>query len=109
MLLLDTNTTLMPATVAASRARVPTFGPHLTAGSMYSMLALANTSSQLPDIIGEITAVKSSVSDPPEDKNHLMVTVKMDNNVNVTSTLTLFLTTSWKPCMVNQGLSLRQG
>ncbi|KAG2328787.1 hypothetical protein Bca52824_011515 [Brassica carinata] len=32
MILLDTNATPMPATVAASR--VPTFGPHLTAGSM---------------------------------------------------------------------------
>ncbi|XP_009106964.1 uncharacterized protein LOC103832656 [Brassica rapa] len=34
MLLLDSIANLMPATVAASR--VPTFGPHLTAGSMYS-------------------------------------------------------------------------
>uniref|UniRef100_A0A0D3EBW9 cysteine dioxygenase n=1 Tax=Brassica oleracea var. oleracea TaxID=109376 RepID=A0A0D3EBW9_BRAOL len=31
----DSNANLMPATVAASR--VPTFGPHLTAGSMYSI------------------------------------------------------------------------
>ncbi|KAH0873716.1 hypothetical protein HID58_071078 [Brassica napus] len=83
----------MPATVAASW--VPTFGPHLMAGSIDAtslkvltepsfplpeecfrfrsrseMLALANTSSQLSDNIGEITAVKSSVSDPPGDKNH---------------------------------------
>ncbi|KAF2615105.1 hypothetical protein F2Q70_00012701 [Brassica cretica] len=34
MLLLDSNANLMPGTVAASR--VPTFGPHLTPGSMYS-------------------------------------------------------------------------
>ncbi|KAF3511022.1 hypothetical protein F2Q69_00008316 [Brassica cretica] len=34
MLLLDSNANLMPGTVAASR--VPTFGPHLTSGSMYS-------------------------------------------------------------------------
>ncbi|XP_048609266.1 uncharacterized protein LOC125585012 isoform X3 [Brassica napus] len=44
------------------------------------MFALANTSSQLPDIIGEITAVKSSASDPPADKNHLMVTTKLGNS-----------------------------
>nr|VDC66241.1 unnamed protein product [Brassica rapa] len=41
------------------------------------MLALANTSSQLSDIIGEITAVKSSVSDPPGDKNHLTATHRL--------------------------------
>ncbi|WZZ25000.1 hypothetical protein YC2023_008401 [Brassica napus] len=30
------------------------------------------------DIIGEITAVKSSVSDPPADNNHLMATIKLE-------------------------------
>ncbi|XP_048609265.1 uncharacterized protein LOC125585012 isoform X2 [Brassica napus] len=51
------------------------------------MFALANTSSQLPDIIGEITAVKSSASDPPADKNHLMVTTKLGNDACVTLSL----------------------
>ncbi|KAG2251922.1 hypothetical protein Bca52824_082058 [Brassica carinata] len=41
------------------------------------MLALANTSSQLSDNIGEITAVKSSVSDPPGDKNHSKATHRL--------------------------------
>ncbi|CAG7869524.1 unnamed protein product [Brassica rapa] len=45
--------------------------------SRSEMLALANTSSQLSDIIGEITAVKSSVSDPPGDKNHLTATHRL--------------------------------
>uniref|UniRef100_M4FAJ1 Uncharacterized protein n=1 Tax=Brassica campestris TaxID=3711 RepID=M4FAJ1_BRACM len=45
--------------------------------SQSKMLALANASSQLPDIIGEITVVKSSVSDLPADKNHLMATTKL--------------------------------
>ncbi|KAH0884706.1 hypothetical protein HID58_060802, partial [Brassica napus] len=31
------------------------------------------------NIIGEITAVKSSVSDPPADNNHLMATIKLEN------------------------------
>ncbi|KAF2604444.1 hypothetical protein F2Q70_00027844 [Brassica cretica] len=31
------------------------------------------------DIIGEISSVKSTVSDPPEDKNRVMVTVKLEN------------------------------
>ncbi|KAL0807775.1 hypothetical protein YC2023_080409 [Brassica napus] len=30
------------------------------------------------DIFGEITAVKSSVSDPPADNNHLMATIKLE-------------------------------
>lgn len=32
------------------------------------LVGLANTNNQLPDIIGEISAVKSTVSEPPEDK-----------------------------------------
>ncbi|CAN7118990.1 unnamed protein product [Brassica rapa subsp. narinosa] len=36
------------------------------------------------DIIGEIMAVKSTVSDPPADKNRVMVTVKLDNDVSIT-------------------------
>nr|VDD14894.1 unnamed protein product [Brassica oleracea] len=43
------------------------------------LVGLANTNTQLPDIIGEIVAVKSTVSDPPEDKNRVMVTVKLEN------------------------------
>ncbi|XP_048599854.1 uncharacterized protein LOC106450002 [Brassica napus] len=63
------------------------------------LVGLANTNTQLPatelsdlnidpvDIIGEIVAVKSTVSDPPEDKNSVMVTVKLENDVSVTLSL----------------------
>ncbi|KAL0750668.1 hypothetical protein Bca101_032671 [Brassica carinata] len=36
------------------------------------LLGLANTNTQLPDIIGEILSVKSTVTDPPEEKNRLI-------------------------------------
>ncbi|CAG7868716.1 unnamed protein product [Brassica rapa] len=39
------------------------------------------------DIIGEITAAKSTVTDPPHDKNRLMATIKMDNDVSVTMSM----------------------
>ena len=63
------------------------------------MLGLANSNNQLPgnallnissdyifgflivfvtDLIGEITAVKSTVTDPPLDKNRVNATIKMD-------------------------------
>ncbi|KAF3484966.1 hypothetical protein F2Q69_00052071 [Brassica cretica] len=51
------------------------------------LVGLANTNTQLPDIIGEIVTVKSTVSDPPEDKNRVMVTVKLENDVSVTLSL----------------------
>ncbi|KAF3588546.1 hypothetical protein F2Q69_00030958 [Brassica cretica] len=72
------------------------------------MLGLANSNNQLPgnapliisyynmfgylivfvtDLIGEITAVKSTVTDPPQDKNRVMTTIKMDNDASVTMSL----------------------
>ncbi|CAN7042365.1 unnamed protein product [Brassica rapa subsp. trilocularis] len=48
------------------------------------MLGLANSNNQLPDLIGEITGVKSTVSDPPQDKNRVMPTIKMENGTSVT-------------------------
>ncbi|WZZ35327.1 hypothetical protein YC2023_018728 [Brassica napus] len=51
------------------------------------MLGLANSNNQLPDLIGEITAVKSTVTDPPQDKNRVMATIKMDNDTSVTMSL----------------------
>ncbi|WZZ02789.1 hypothetical protein YC2023_088710 [Brassica napus] len=88
MLLVDTNATLVPATIAASRVPIPNFrlfdsslliqfSDATSLNVQSKMLALANASSQLPDIIGEITVVKSSVSDLPADKNHLMATTKL--------------------------------
>ncbi|KAG2330053.1 hypothetical protein Bca52824_001233 [Brassica carinata] len=43
------------------------------------MLGLANTNNQLPDLIGEITAVKRTVTEPPQEKNRVIATIKMDN------------------------------
>lgn len=43
---------LMPATVAASR--VPTFGPHLTAGSMYSITGF---DAPLPDFVDTVSVM----------------------------------------------------
>ncbi|CAN6924667.1 unnamed protein product, partial [Brassica oleracea] len=51
------------------------------------LLGLANTNTKLPDIIGEILSVKSTVTDPPEEKNRVMVTLKMDSNDTVTLSL----------------------
>ncbi|KAL0715089.1 hypothetical protein Bca4012_064411 [Brassica carinata] len=47
------------------------------------LIGLANTNTQLPDVMGEILGVKSTVSDPPEDKNHVMVTMKLDSDDTV--------------------------
>lgn len=45
------------------------------------LVGLANTNTQLPDVIGEIISVKSTVSDgdDPAEKNRVMATVKIDN------------------------------
>ncbi|CAF2111279.1 unnamed protein product [Brassica napus] len=48
------------------------------------LIGLANTSTQLPDIVGEITAVKSNVSDTPGEKSRLMATIKLDKDSTVT-------------------------
>ncbi|KAF2554709.1 hypothetical protein F2Q68_00015039 [Brassica cretica] len=51
------------------------------------LLGLANTNTQLPDIIGEILGVKSTVTDPPEEKNRVMVTIEMDSDDTITLSL----------------------
>ncbi|KAF8118643.1 hypothetical protein N665_0003s0018 [Sinapis alba] len=43
------------------------------------LIGLANKNTHLPYIIGEIIGVKSTVSDPLEEKNRVMVTIKLDN------------------------------
>ncbi|KAF2532965.1 hypothetical protein F2Q70_00031574 [Brassica cretica] len=58
------------------------------------LIGLANTNTQLPesdidfklyvDIIGEILGVKSTVCDPPEEKNRVMVTTNSDETVTST-------------------------
>ncbi|KAF3532004.1 hypothetical protein DY000_02042736 [Brassica cretica] len=51
------------------------------------MLCLANTNTQFLDLIGEITVVMSTVTDPSQDKNRVMATIKMDNDMYVTMSL----------------------
>ncbi|KAL0815319.1 hypothetical protein Bca101_071763 [Brassica carinata] len=120
MLLPDSQSTMMPATVNVNRLAIHM--PNLKAGSLYSLAGfdvtrcnqnyrLSDSSmmirfgdstcfdeitepaipigvesfqfhnhSELLDIIGEIAAVNSTVTDPPHDKNRLMATIKMDND-----------------------------
>ncbi|KAG2281639.1 hypothetical protein Bca52824_052859 [Brassica carinata] len=144
MLLLDSQATMMPASVNVNR--LATHQTNLEAGTVYSltgfevtrcnqdyrlsdssllirftdsttfekitdpavpiplesfrfrnyseMLRLANSNNQLPvsdslftDLIGKITAVKSTITEPPLDKNRVSATIKMDNDTSVTLTL----------------------
>ncbi|KAF8095208.1 hypothetical protein N665_0339s0077 [Sinapis alba] len=101
---------MMPATVNVHR--LATHRCNLKAGSLYSligfevtvstvpiplesfrfrnhseMLGLNNSNNQLPDLIGEIFAVKSTVTDRPQDKNRVMATIKMDKDTSVIMSL----------------------
>ncbi|CAF2147434.1 unnamed protein product, partial [Brassica napus] len=62
-------------------------GPASTVREARNVNALSDLNIEPVDIIGEIVAVKSTVSDPPEDKNRVMVTVKLENDVSVTLSL----------------------
>ncbi|CAN6989704.1 unnamed protein product [Brassica oleracea var. botrytis] len=46
--------------------------------NLSELAELANTNTQLPDIIGEITAVKSTVNDSLGEKDRIMATIKLD-------------------------------
>ncbi|KAL0862896.1 hypothetical protein Bca101_042014 [Brassica carinata] len=48
-----------------------------------SLLGLANTNTHLTDVIGELIAVKSIVSDVHQGKEPVMATIKLDNGVSV--------------------------
>ncbi|KAJ4875255.1 hypothetical protein Rs2_40273 [Raphanus sativus] len=111
MLLLDSQSTMMPATVNVNRlaAHQPHWKRVLFNDSTSfkkvtepavpiplesfrfrnhsEMLGLANSNNQLPDLIGEINAVKSTVADPPHDKNGVMATIKMENGTSVIMSL----------------------
>ncbi|KAG2286419.1 hypothetical protein Bca4012_033012 [Brassica carinata] len=51
------------------------------------LIGLANTNAHLPDIVGEITAVKINVSGTPGEKSRLMATIKLDKDSTVTLSL----------------------
>ncbi|KAG2262008.1 hypothetical protein Bca52824_069087 [Brassica carinata] len=115
MLMVDVNATVMQATIGASR--LARFRHKLTAGKIRfnestsfdeltepvsplpeeayrfrnqsELVGLANTNTQLPDVIGEIISVKSTVcdDDDPAENNRVMATVKLDNDTTVTLSL----------------------
>ncbi|KAJ4907304.1 Rep_fac-A_C domain-containing protein [Raphanus sativus] len=97
MLLLDSQSTMMPATVNMNR--LATHSPNLNTSTSFDeitepaipigvesfrfrnhseLLGLASTNSRLPDIVGEIAAVKSTITDPLQNNNRLTATIKMD-------------------------------
>uniref|UniRef100_A0A0D2ZR01 Replication factor A C-terminal domain-containing protein n=1 Tax=Brassica oleracea var. oleracea TaxID=109376 RepID=A0A0D2ZR01_BRAOL len=115
MLLLDSQATMMPANVSLNR--LATHQPNLKAGSVYSLtnfdvtccdrdcrlsdssllIRLSDSTSFNESIepavpipqepYWEITGVKSTVTDPPQDKNRVMATIKMENDASVTISL----------------------
>ncbi|CAN6834703.1 unnamed protein product, partial [Brassica oleracea] len=84
MLLMDVNVSLIIRFDVLSNPVSPIPAEGFRFRNQTELVGLANTNTQLTDIIGEIVAVKSTVSDPPEDKNRVMVTVKLENDVFVT-------------------------
>ncbi|KAF2553259.1 hypothetical protein F2Q68_00033569 [Brassica cretica] len=105
MLMVDLNGTIMVASISAKRLIL--FRSRLIAGAVYSvsgffvsdcaptlrltdsslmiineaeLLELASASTELP---AELSAVKSTVNDPPKGKNHVMATIKMDKGGSV--------------------------
>lgn len=47
------------------------------------LLALANTNRQLPDILGELTAIRSTINDGTHGSQCVMVTLRVERNMNV--------------------------
>ncbi|KAF3528621.1 hypothetical protein DY000_02038504 [Brassica cretica] len=79
VLLVDSQSTMMPATVNVNR--LAAHQPNLEAGSVYSLTGFES----FPQIL--LAAVKSTVTDPPQDKNRVVATIKMDNDTYVTMSL----------------------
>ncbi|KAH0943570.1 hypothetical protein HID58_003207 [Brassica napus] len=83
MLLLDSqanyltppSATMMPATMNFNR--LATHMPNLKSSSIYNYLLST-------DLICEITVVMSTVTDPFQDKNRVMATINMENDMYVT-------------------------
>ncbi|KAL0803933.1 hypothetical protein Bca101_096423 [Brassica carinata] len=95
MFLLDSQSTMMPATVNVNRLAIHM--PNLKVGSLYSLAGFdvwnlsgsraARSCQHKHSVSSEVTAAKSTVTDPPHDKNRLMATIKMDNDVSVTMSM----------------------
>ncbi|KAF2590626.1 hypothetical protein F2Q70_00040816 [Brassica cretica] len=65
------------------------------------LLCVDNTITHLPDIIGELAAIKSTVSDPPQGKYRVMSTIKIVSDVSVTMSM---FESQWKAYGWIQGL-----
>ncbi|KAF3513166.1 hypothetical protein F2Q69_00004449 [Brassica cretica] len=61
---------------------------------------LANTNTHLPDITGGIIGVQSTVSDPPEEKNRVMVSCDETVTVSLFDSRLFLFTKSLKPCVL---------
>ncbi|KAF2546621.1 hypothetical protein F2Q70_00023093 [Brassica cretica] len=67
--------------LAATARTIPTehfrFRPH------EQILELANTSRQLPDVIGEVRAIRSTITDRIPGAHRVMLTLRVESDVNV--------------------------
>lgn len=95
MLPLDENSTLIQGSVSAIRQLK--FRKRLTEGSVYmlsgfdvarsnpynQLLELANTGKQLPDIIGELIAIRSTITHHIPGAQRVMLTLRLQSGDNV--------------------------
>ncbi|KAL0789793.1 hypothetical protein Bca101_006039 [Brassica carinata] len=92
MLLLDEQSTLIHGSINSSR--VDTFRRRLSEGSDIptelfrfrsheQLLTLANTNRELPDIVGEVSSVRSTITDGLRGPQRVMVTLRLEGDVNV--------------------------
>ncbi|XP_013617352.1 PREDICTED: uncharacterized protein LOC106323839 [Brassica oleracea var. oleracea] len=114
LLMVDVNSTMMQVTISAGRlpqfrdrflagTMFSLSKEAFRFRNQQELIGLANTNTQLPelgsdwyykendtgfeldvDIICEILSVKSTVCDPPEEKNRVMVTLKLESDETVT-------------------------
>ncbi|KAG5375082.1 hypothetical protein IGI04_039678 [Brassica rapa subsp. trilocularis] len=69
------------------------------------LLCVDNTITHLPDIISELAAIKSNVSDPLQGKYRVMSTIKIVSDVSVTMSM---FESQWKAYGWIQGLLSQQ-
>ncbi|KAH0915622.1 hypothetical protein HID58_030068 [Brassica napus] len=100
MLLLDSQSTMMPATVNNYRLSDSSLLIRFTDSTSFKKVAEPAVPIPLesflflrclvlltPTINYRITAVKSTVTDPPQDNNRVMATIRMENDTSVTMSL----------------------
>ncbi|XP_013583329.1 PREDICTED: uncharacterized protein LOC106292272 [Brassica oleracea var. oleracea] len=67
--------------LAATARIIPT--EHFRFRTHEQILELANTSRQLPDVIGEVRAIRSTITDRLPGAQRVMLTLRMESDVNV--------------------------